>query len=464
MGQLVFQAALGGQVALANANTASSFTLTLPNVTDTVATLTSPTFVTPALGTPSSGTLTNCTGLPATTGITGTLAVANGGTGVTTSTGTGNNVLSAGATLTNATITTSSTGLTFSDSSVQTAAASPYVLKNRIINGAMVIDQRNAGASVTPASTVVTYTLDRFCFYVTQASKLTTQRNAGSITPPVGFANYLGVTSSSAYSVASGDIFFVSQAIEGFNTSDLAWGTASAKTITLSFWVQSSLTGTFGGSLANGVNSRSYPFIYSISSANTWTQISVTIPGDTSGTWVGATNGIGLNIYLGLGVGSTFSGTAGSWAGADYRSATGATSVVSTNGATFYITGVQLEIGSSATPFERRLYNQELANCQRYYERGFTGTLGTVGSATTDGQLLIRFKVTKRAAPTLSVISGASLTNSVVEIGTAFRSPTSFSGTPDVDSAPSSTAGVTYSAAFRPISLFTDILQVSAEL
>jgi hypothetical protein len=238
-----------------------------------------------------------------------------------------------------------------------------YGFKNRIINGAMVIDQRNAGASVaTPNG----YTLDRFRVNQTVTGKLNTQQNQGSVTPPIGFSNYLGVTSLSAYSVLTGDAYWIDQAIEGFNFADMAWGTASASTVTLSFRVYSSLTGTFGGSLRNSAANRSYPFTYSIPVANTWTTISVTIAGDTTGTWIGATNGVGLYVSWGLGVGSTFSGTAGAWAGSNFISATGATSVVGTSSATFYITGVQLEKGSTATSFDYRPYGTELALCQRY--------------------------------------------------------------------------------------------------
>jgi hypothetical protein len=246
----------------------------------------------------------------------------------------------------------------------QLGAGNASIMKNRIINGAMVIDQRNAGASVTPASS--TYSLDRWQASMSAASKFSFQQNAGSVTPPTGFSNYLGVTSTSAYSVSSTETFLIRQPIEGFNTADLGFGTANAKTVTLSFWVQSSLTGTFGGALYNGDGTRSYPFTYTISSANTWTQISVTIAGDTSGTWVGATNGIGLYVSFSLGSGSTRSGTAGAWASAYYPSATGATSVVGTNGATFYITGVQLEVGSSATGYEYENYTSLLSKCQRY--------------------------------------------------------------------------------------------------
>jgi hypothetical protein len=270
--------------------------------------------------------------------------------------------------------------------------------KNRIINGNMMIDQRNAGASVTPATG--TYTLDRWQAYQSVASKFSVQQNAGAVTLPVGFTNYLGVTSLSAYSVLAANFYLLRHNIEGFNFADLSWGTSSAKTVTLSFQVYSSLTGTFGGSLQNSAQDRSYPFTYSIPVANTWTTISITIAGDTTGTWVGATNGNGLCVTFGLGVGTTYSGTAGAWAANPYFSATGATSVVGTNGATFYITGVQLEAGSSATEFEHRQYGTELSLCQRYYEvgGGVTATaLGTGGIYTQWG-----FKVTKRAASTIT--------------------------------------------------------------
>jgi hypothetical protein len=305
--------------------------------------------------------------------------------------------------------TQSATGVIFSDSSSLPAASSPYVLKNRIINGDMRIDQRNAGASVTPTVTN-TYTLDRWNEELTQASKFSIQQNAGSVTPPAGFTNYLGVTSLSSYSILSTDFFTIEQKIEGYNVADLAWGTANAKTITLSFWVRSSLTGTFGGALSNSAYNRSYPFTYTISTANTWTQISVTIVGDTSGTWL-TTNGIGMYVFFGLGAGSTQSQTAGAWVGVGCVSATGAVSVVGTNGATFYITGVQLEQNTSATPFERRLYNQELANCQRYYYQLVRGDSIYFATAWqyTASQLyaVIPFPVTMRSAPTLSSNTGS---------------------------------------------------------
>jgi hypothetical protein len=325
---------------------------------------TSPTLVTPALGTPASGVLTNCTGVQ----YTG--------------------------------------------------------FKNRIINGAMVIDQRNAGASVTP-TTNFTYTVDRWVAGLIQSSKFSVQQNAGSVTPPAGFTNYLGITSLSAYSVTSTDYFNINQFIEGFNWADLGFGTANAQTVTLSFWVRSSLTGTFGGVLANSAGSRAYPFTYTISSANTWEQKTVTIAGDTTGTWVGATNGIGARLWISLGTGSSFATTAGAWAAGNYVAPTGATSVVGTNGATFYITGVQLEKGSTATSFDYRPYGTELALCQRYFEKSVnqgtsitknaeTSFFATVSSTTVANSVTYvtqRYVVTKRTAPTVLVYPYTTATN-----------------------------------------------------
>jgi hypothetical protein len=279
------------------------------------------------------------------------------------------------------------------------SVANTFGFKNRIINGAMVIDQRNAGASVTP--TTSTYTLDRWVYYVSQASKLTSQQNAGAVTPPVGFTKYLGITSSSAYSVGASDYFCAAQPIEGLNIADLGWGTANASNVTLSFRVYSSLTGTFGGALSNATIS--YPFTYTISSANTWTTISVTIAGPTTGTF-STTNTAGVIVYIGLGAGSSFSGTVGSWQAGNLVSATGAVSVVGTSGATFYITGVQLEKGSTATSFDVRAYSTELAMCQRYYFKTFAqGTAPVQNSGSTAGGLLVSTSATSTFGGSLSL-------------------------------------------------------------
>ena len=277
--------------------------------------------------------------------------------------------------------------------------------KNRIINGAMVIDQRNAGASVTPSGGF-TYTLDRWQYGADPSGKVSIQQNAGSVTPPVGFTNYLGVTSLSAYTAGSSEQINIEQHIEGFNVADLAWGTANAKTVTLSFQVYSSLTGTFSGSLVNGSGNRSYPFTYTISSANTWTTASITIAGDTTGTWATG-NTAGVIVFFNLGCGSTFLGTAGAWTASEKHGVTGSVSVVGTNGATFYITGVQLEVGSSASSFEYRPYGTELQLCQRYLpawniaSSGQTGALcGCYYFSTTNAGWFLNLPVTSRVPPT----------------------------------------------------------------
>jgi hypothetical protein len=297
--------------------------------------------------------------------------------------------------------------IVFADGSVNSSGFIGH--RNRIHNGAMMIDQRNAGVANTPAHG--SYTLDRWECFNNPSGKYSVQQNAGSVAPPAGFANYFGVTSLSAYTVTAGNSYTINQKIEGFNFADMAWGTASAKSITLSFWVYSSLgPGTFGGALRNSADTRSYPFTYAINAQNTWEYKTVTIAGDTSGTWVGATNGVGLRLFIGLGVGPTYSGTAGAWASAEYLSATGATSVVGTSGATFYITGVQLERGSTASSFEYRPYGTELALCQRYYVQTnnapssgqFMDVVGRF-SGTTQAIYTIYLPVTMRAQPAVSV-------------------------------------------------------------
>jgi hypothetical protein len=278
-------------------------------------------------------------------------------------------------------------------------AGNASTMKNRIINGAMVIDQRNAGASVAGNNGI--YTLDRWYLNLDQNGKFNIQQNAGAVTPPVGFSNYLGITSTSAYSVPAGEAFVLDQKIEGYNIADLGWGTANAKTVTLSFWVYSSLTGTFSGNIQNSGRSRTYVFSYTITSANTWEQKSITIAGDTSGTWL-TTNGIGLYLGFSLGTGTSKNTTAGSWGSTSYFGATGSTNVIGTNGATFYITGVQLEVGSSATGFEYRMYGTEFANCQRYYEVVTAAYLQAAQGGGGSNIVSYQYKVTKRATPTVT--------------------------------------------------------------
>jgi hypothetical protein len=294
-------------------------------------------------------------------------------------------------------------GNTATINSMTPTADSLQGFRNRIINGDMRIDQRNAGASVT-IGTATTYAIDRFFGQGSVTSKFTAQQSS---TAPAGFVNSWLLTSSAATTPGASDYYYFSQLIEGQNVSDLAWGTASAKTVTLSFWVRSSLTGTFSGALLNSASNRSYAFTYSISTADTWEQKSVTIAGDTSGTWL-TTNGVGIAVRFALGAGSSFLQSAGSWSTGNVVGATGTTQLISTNGATLYITGVQLEVGSVATPFERRPYGTELALCQRYFQRHGSLSGNYVGfgsgrcSATTSADIYIKYTNTMRAAPTLS--------------------------------------------------------------
>jgi len=278
--------------------------------------------------------------------------------------------------------------------------ASSY--KNRIINGACVIDQRAAGASTTPTAAGY-YSCDRWYTELSVASKFSIQQNAGAVTPPAGFTNYIGITSTSSYSLVSGDYFYLSQNIEGFNVSDIGWGTANCKSVTVSFWVYSSLTGTFSVSLECSGNNQSYPATYTVNSANTWQLVSVAIPVTASGTW-NKTNGVGAKVRWNLGTGSTLSGTANTWSSGRSLAATGATSVVSTNGATFYITGVQLEVGTVATSFDFREYGTELRLCQRYYEQFGNNWWCSGETANYNVVYAGSFLVQKRATPSCSLL------------------------------------------------------------
>ncbi len=405
---------------------------------------TSPTLVTPALGTPSSGTLTNATGLPISTGVSGlgtgvatflaTPSSANLAAAVTGETGTGALVFATSPTLVtpalgtpasgvvtnltgtasiniNGTVgaTTPNTGAftTLSVNSNNISAVNSLGFRNRIINGDMRIDQYNSGASISASGG---FPVDRFAIYASQASKFTAQQNAGAVTPPVGFTNYIGCTSSSAYSITATDQFLLGQKIEGLNFGDLAWGTASAQTATLSFWVRSSLTGTFGGAIQNSASNRCYPFSFVISAANTWEQKTVTIDGDTTGTWL-TTNGVGASVTFSLGTGATYSATAGAWTGTSFVTApTGAVSVVGTNGATFYITGVQLEAGSVASPFERVNCTGQLAMCQRYYEAntGLTQYAHQSNASSTFRNIFMNWTVQKRTPSVSTTLLGVS--------------------------------------------------------
>jgi hypothetical protein len=313
----------------------------------------------------------------------------------------------------------------FADVSVQSGGWTGF--KNRIINGAMVIDQRNAGAATS--SSINGYTLDRWSVAQSTTGKLIVQQNAGSVTPPAGFSKYLGVTSQSAFSVGSGEYYWIYQTIEGYNIADLNWGTASGVPVTLSFWVRSSLTGSFSGSFRNSNGGQQLLFTYTINSANTWEYKTIVVPAPNTGSTWTSDNTHGVQINWSLGIGTTYtSGTVGTWSTNTSYASTGSVSVVGTNGATFYITGVQLERGSTASSFEYRPYGTELFLCHRYYEKSYAigTTAGTITSVNNmqgirgNGMFMSKvvYKVTKRATPgTVSIYS--STTGTVARVNNA---------------------------------------------
>lgn len=296
--------------------------------------------------------------------------------------------------------------------------------KNRIINGDMRIDQRNAGAAVTSPSGGTSYVMDRWLIarFNDTTGTFTCAQNS---TAPVGFTNSALITVTAPQSsVPSNAVYRFSQSIEGFNVADMGWGTANAQTITVSFWVRSSITGTYGGRIRNSANSRSYVFQYTINNANTFEYKTITIPGDTSGTWL-TNNGIGLSIEFGLGDGSGFQGTANAWQAGEFTFASGNVQLINTNGATFYITGVQLESGDTATPFERRNYGDEELKCMRYYQRfgnaianpageddGFMTFANYSATAAYGGQ---KFTVPMRTRPTMVAAGCSYYSNGIID-------------------------------------------------
>jgi hypothetical protein len=305
-------------------------------------------------------------------------------------------------------VTDASGGNTATINSMTPTADSLQGFRNRIINGDMRIDQRNAGASITPGTNA--YNLDRW--RTNLGSVFTVQQSS---TAPTGFVNSVLITSTASTAIAAGDRYGFIQSIEGTNISDLAWGSANAKTVTLSFWVRSSLTGNFGIALENDSTNRAYPSFYTINSANTWEYKTITIPGDTTGTWL-TTTGTGIIVYFGLQVGSTYQTTANAWAAGDYRSATGTVNFMNTNGATWRITGVQLEVGSVATPFERRPYGAELELCRRYLQV-FQGGSGSASSSTA-WETIQQANPPFRATPALSLSGVAAIEDHAVTLYT----------------------------------------------
>jgi len=289
------------------------------------------------------------------------------------------------------------------------SGANNVSFRNRIINGAMVIDQRNAGASVV-FGTGSLFPVDRFKTYNTVGSGSTVQR---STTAPAGFYNSLLFTVGTGASPSAADECIFFQPIEGFNVLDLGFGTAAASSVTISFQVRSSVTGTYALRLRNQAGNRSYVATYTISAANTWEQKTITIAGDTSGTWA-KDNTIGILLTFDLGSGSNYNTTAGAWQAGDFTRTSGCVNFIATSGATFYITGVQLEAGTTASPFEYRQYGTELQLCQRYLPAFVSSSTNSTlpfngaGANTVAQSGVFKFDVQARVPPTGVTVSSAS--------------------------------------------------------
>jgi hypothetical protein len=278
--------------------------------------------------------------------------------------------------------------------------------RNRLVNGDCRIDQRNAGASVTPVDGE--YVVDRWRYNATQASKFSAGQSYGAVAAPAGFTHSVGAAVGAAVAVGAADYFALTQPVEGSSLPDLKWGTADAATVTLSFWARSSISGLHSGAIRNAAGARSYPFTFTISVANTWEHFTITIPGDTTGTWpTGEVKG--FELIFSLGTGSNFSGTASAWAGGNYIAATGAVSVVGTLGATFHLTGVQFEAGSVATTFEVRTIDEELRRCLRYCYTTAGNVARVIGQcyAATNAAGALFLPVPMRVAPTVTYKSAA---------------------------------------------------------
>ena len=293
--------------------------------------------------------------------------------------------------------------ITFSDGSNLGSGWTGF--KNRIINGDMGISQRNGTSATTINTAAYTYTLDRWSgFGKSSAGVFTIQQ---STVAPAGFTNSALLTVTTAATPSGSDYYIFRQAIEGFNLQDVRWGTANAQTVTLSFWARSSVTGTFSGALFSNADNSVYPFTYVINSANTWTNISVTIAGPTSGSFTTG-NGNYLNVSpLILGAGAKT--TPNAWGTSGTLGSIGATDLIATNGATFHITGVQLEKGSTATSFDYRPYGTELALCQRYFELVGNGGVGSSSTNAAAQSIAFKFQVAKRATPTITHLANYTL-------------------------------------------------------
>ena len=286
--------------------------------------------------------------------------------------------------------------------------------RNLIINGAMQVAQRSTSAVNIPGGKTVT-DVDRFGQW-TKTADGNWKSGQQVSDAPADFQFSRKITSLAANTIEAGTYHTVRYAVEGYDAAQLNCGLSSAKTVTLSFYVKSSLTGTFGLNFTNAANNRSYPTTYTISNPNDWERKTITVTLDTSGTWL-KTNGVGLEINWQLAIGSSYStSTLNQWQG-NWRFPSSATDILATNGATWQLTGVQLEVGNIATSFEHRSFVDELRRCQRYYEKSYPYTIvpgaasyysssftrrdGTASSVVRYYD--VNYKVTKRASPDITI-------------------------------------------------------------
>lgn len=238
--------------------------------------------------------------------------------------------------------------------------------RNMVINGAFQIWQR--GTSATTVSGNDIFAADRFKGWANGGGTFTVEQSTDVPNNEFEFSAKLTNTATDS-SVAAGDNYRWATDLEGYTVSRLAYGHSDAKAVTLSFWVKSSLTGTYCGALYSVTASRHYIYEYTISSANTWEKKTITVSsGDTTGSW-NRTNGNGLRVYWGFGSGTTYQGTAGAWTAGEKWETSSQAAWIGSASATFYITGVQLEVGETATPFEHEDYSTTLAKCRRYAYR-----------------------------------------------------------------------------------------------
>lgn len=289
------------------------------------------------------------------------------------------------------------------EAALQEIAAHEVVFRNRIINPLMQIDQRNYGAAVTSG-----YPVDRWSWDYAGAGTVSMQQNIGTA-GPAGEPNhyYMRVTVTGVdSSLAAGDVYIISQRVESCHWRDMMWDSAGALPVTLSFYVRSSLTGTFGGALCDDAGTRAYGFSYVINAANTWEKKVITVPGDTGGVWdTHAFTAVSLRLRFSMGSGTDFHCTAGTWAAATNAcSPSGCVNLMATNGATWDLTQVQLEKGSKATPFERRPFDTELRLCRRYFARYDNPMMrGVCTSGTQFARMGMTLPVQMRGNPTPSI-------------------------------------------------------------